>query len=201
MKTGKRIQSVASAELFAGILASVVFGGIQIANAIDAKNPWTGGIISGVLTIIFGSIAAYVLYLVLRGFGETVENTAAIREKLAPEFVTAPVERASKPKAQTVPAAPIPNRTKETIPTAPVTQSGQTRTPVAPQTKIQSEALRKVMAFSLQYGDDDNMADYLYDYYQRHLKEVPKEDCESMEVLFLLPVKDMRAAIKRMIEL
>lgn len=69
---GGKIKTWAVVLSILGIAASVIYGGIVAAkNALD-----------GVLIIIFGSLGSWVSSFVLYGFGQLVENSDKIVEKL-----------------------------------------------------------------------------------------------------------------------
>ncbi len=54
--------------------ASIVLGVVQIVMAADSRNFMEAGGVTGILTLIIGPLSAYVLCLVLRGFGTIVRK-------------------------------------------------------------------------------------------------------------------------------
>jgi len=54
--------------------ASIVLGVVHIVMAADSRNFMEAGGVTGILTLIIGPLSAYVLCLVLRGFGTIVRK-------------------------------------------------------------------------------------------------------------------------------
>lgn len=70
---GKKIKEVAKLQALVGILASIMIGILYAITSI---------LISGILIIVIGSILSWVSSFVLYGFGELVDNSQKIAEKL-----------------------------------------------------------------------------------------------------------------------
>lgn len=78
---GSKIKGLAKVITWIGIIASVIAG---IGQMVMASNIYGGGglALSGILTIVLGSLAAWVSSFLVYGFGELVENSAAVAAKL-----------------------------------------------------------------------------------------------------------------------
>ena len=76
MKThdGRKLQVCAVILAVILALASIALGVIQIVVAADSRHFMEAGGVTGILTLIIGPLAAYVLCLALRGFGTIVRK-------------------------------------------------------------------------------------------------------------------------------
>ena len=82
--------------------ASIALGVVQIVVAADSRNFMEAGGVTGILTLIIGPFVAYVLCLVLRGFGTIVrkyenDEDEPVREQPAAKR-TAPAKPAQREK-------------------------------------------------------------------------------------------------------
>jgi hypothetical protein len=81
-----KIKALAKVIAWIGIIASVISGIVMIASSGTIGSYYGSGsgisVIAGLLTIVLGSVCSWAGSLVLYGFGELGENTAAVRSKL-----------------------------------------------------------------------------------------------------------------------
>ena len=75
---GAKIKGMAKFFCWFGIIASVLFGFGIIALS---NNPYAGSgvVVSGIITMVAGAISSWLGSLVLYGFGQLVEDVAALR--------------------------------------------------------------------------------------------------------------------------
>lgn len=74
---GSKIQTFAKVMCWIGIIVSVVAGLVMIVSSFSSYAP-AAGIVAGLLTAVLGSLFSWVGSFMMVGFGELVENTAAI---------------------------------------------------------------------------------------------------------------------------
>ena len=75
---GSKIKGLARVITWIGIVASVIAGIAQM-----CMSHFSGGLVfSGILTMALGSLLAWVSSFLVYGFGELVENSAAIAARL-----------------------------------------------------------------------------------------------------------------------
>lgn len=71
---GRNLQKCAVILSIVAALASIALGVVQIVAAADSGDFLQAGGVTGILTLVLGPFAAYVLCLVLRGFGTIVRK-------------------------------------------------------------------------------------------------------------------------------
>ena len=71
---GSKIKALAKVICWLGIIISVITGIIGIINGTEQS------IVSGVITLIFGSLASWLGSFFAYGFGQLIENTDEIRK-------------------------------------------------------------------------------------------------------------------------
>lgn len=75
---GSKIKGLARVITWIGIVASVIAGIAQM-----SMSHFSGGLVfSGILTMVLGSLLAWVSSFIVYGFGELVENSAAVAARL-----------------------------------------------------------------------------------------------------------------------
>ena len=83
---GEKIKILATIMTILGIIASVISGIAFIVYSIVEAYDVSGlvaGIILGVLTMVVGSLLSWISSFLLYGYGELIENSTIIKEKLA----------------------------------------------------------------------------------------------------------------------
>ena len=81
---GSKIKGLAKVITWLGIILSVIAGIVQISGGSSysrygGSNPL---FLTGILTIVLGSLAAWISSFLLYGFGELVENSSRIADQL-----------------------------------------------------------------------------------------------------------------------
>lgn len=86
---GRKIKMLAKVICWIGIIFSLIAGIILI--AIGAQH-WNGEVtvITGVIVLILGPISSWLGSFTLYGFGELIDSTQAIRNRIAPEQIPQP---------------------------------------------------------------------------------------------------------------
>jgi hypothetical protein len=79
---GSKIKGLAKVITWLGIILSVIAGIVQISGGSSYYGNSNPFVISGILTIVLGSLAAWISSFLLYGFGELVENSSRIADQL-----------------------------------------------------------------------------------------------------------------------
>jgi len=89
---GAKIKSLAKVVCWVGIIASVIYGIILMMAASNSYSSveQTTALITGLLIMIIGSVASWILSVVLYGFGQLVEDNQQIRSLLENEHKEKP---------------------------------------------------------------------------------------------------------------
>lgn len=77
---GGKIKALAKVITWVGIIGSVISGGLQIASGANYRSSGAF-IITGLLTIVGGSLIAWISSFILYGFGQLIENSDRIANR------------------------------------------------------------------------------------------------------------------------
>lgn len=100
---GMKVKGVAVAFGVIGFLSSVLIGLSLISNG----NRYNNNTILGISVIFGGSLSSWISSLILYGFGQLIDDTAALRDHFTPSFRTSSQYSPSNPVNNPIPAASV----------------------------------------------------------------------------------------------
>lgn len=127
--SGNKLKSVAEIIFFVEAALAIISGFVLVVQGIENEGYL---VLIGLIAMVVGVFAAWIVALIIFAFGELVESTS-VQTKILQEFVV-PEDRKPFPAPAPVPAAPAP-----IAPEAPVAQSTPAPAPVKEEASVVEE--------------------------------------------------------------